>query len=325
MGAMSVALLTAVSCSETETDFNAVDTNDTPTTLGVTATLKTGEKSKAITRSAVSGTAITYAAADFANTNANPGLGVVLTNSDGDALYTNPNSGYGGSHIWFIGTPDGQTWKSIKQKLASYDATTGVPYFLSNTVAGVYAYYPYTPGYTPTAPAPDAPMAVPAPLLNGGAPDIITIDATTSNAGKTWTGGGWAINGNANVRLSALGEKDYMYFDGTGGRFVSNAGTGGNTSTTNPGPSINMRMAHALTMLSFRVYDGSNLSASAVTFTGFTIQNAGVTENFLIDGQNMSLEDGSFVDDTPVPGGITRTVTGYTLMRQQRQVDHNQM
>ena len=325
---MSVMLLTAVSCSQTETDFNSVDAN-TPVSLGVSATMKGDAKSKAITRSVVDGTKITYDSNDYADDNANPGIGVLLTNKAVNGWYGATTSGYGGNHIWYIGDDQGDGWKSIKKdvKGTSYADAPVVPYFMTAEVGQVYAYYPYNkdlqvPGTITTA----ADLKVPAPLLatSTTAADI-TIDATTSNAKKVWDTGSntWTDNtANLNLSLSAPNDKDYMYFDGTDGRYVNNGRTegqtpilpadpGDNSSDTNPGYKIDLAMKHALSMVSFRVYDGGKLSENAVTLTKFVIKN--------VTGKQMALTDGAISNiggNEPNAGTLERNVTNYTLMRQ---------
>lgn len=332
--AMSVVLLTAVSCSQTETDFNGVDAN-TLVPLGVSTTMKGGAQSKAITRSVVDGTKITYAQNKYTDANANPGIGVVLTNKEANGWYGNTTSGYGGNHIWYIGDDKGDGWKSIQKdaKGTSYADAPVVPYFMTVEVGQVYAYYPYNkdlqvPGTITTA----ADLKAPAPLLatSGTAADI-TIDATTSNAKKVWSGS-WKDNtaANLNLSLSAPNDKDYMYFDGTGGRYVNNgraagqapilpADPGDNTNDTNPGYKIDLAMKHALSMVSFRVYDGGKLSENPVTLTKFVIKNVTGKTNFKVIGKQMALTDGAISDiggTEPAAGTLERNVTDYTLMRQ---------
>lgn len=330
---MSVVLLTAVSCSQTETDFNAVDAN-APVSLGVSATMKGSAQSKAITRSVVDGTKITYDQNNYADNNANPGIGVLLTNKAVNGWYGDATSGYGGHHIWYIGDANGDGWKSIKSdaKGVNYNDAPMVPYFMTADVGQVYAYYPYNKDLNITTPSSAADLQVPVPLLASSATDSeITIDATTSNAAKVWGGSNWTDNGasNKDKSLSAPNDKDYMYFDGTDGRYVNNgraagqapilpADPGDNTSDVNPGYKIDLAMKHALSMVSFRVYDGGNLSSNAVTLTKFVIKNVDGSTNFKVTGKQMALTDGTIsnISGEPAVGTLTRNVTNYTLMRQ---------
>ena len=191
--AMSVVLLTAVSCSQTETDFNSEDTN-APVSLGVSATMKGSAQSKAITRSVVDGTKITYDANKYADAYANPGIGVVLTNKDATGWYGSSTSGYGGNHIWYIADEHGDNWKSIQTKGGTYLDTAPVPYFMTAEVGQVYAYYPYDKDFAATGGVPAA-LQLKAPLLATSTTAAeITIDAATSNAKKVWGGSSWDDN-----------------------------------------------------------------------------------------------------------------------------------
>lgn len=329
---MSVVLLTAVSCSQTETDFNSVDAN-APVSLGVSATMKGSAQSKAITRSVVDGTKITYNPDNYTDANANPGIGVLLTNKTANGWYVATTSGYGGNHIWYIGDEHGDGWKSILKdaKGTSYSDAPVVPYFMTAEVGQVYAYYPYDEDFVATGAVPAA-LQLKAPLLATSTTAAeITIDATTSNAKKVWGGASWSDNtaDNLNLSLSAPNDKDYMYFDGTDGRYVNNgraagqppilpADPGDNTSDVNPGYKIDLAMKHALSMVSFRVYDGGKLSANPVTFTKFVIKNVAGKDNFKVSGKQMALSDGTITNITtdPAAGTLERNVTNYTLMRQ---------
>lgn len=328
---MSVVLLTAVSCSQTETDFNSEDTN-APVSLGVSATMKGSAQSKAITRSVVDGTKITYDANKYADAYANPGIGVVLTNKDATGWYGSSTSGYGGNHIWYIADEHGDNWKSIQTKGGTYLDTAPVPYFMTAEVGQVYAYYPYDKDFAATGGVPAA-LQLKAPLLATSTTAAeITIDAATSNAKKVWGGSSWDDNtaDKLNLSLSAPNDKDYMFFNGTvGGRYVNNGRTAGeppilpadqgdNTSDVNPGYKINLTMEHALSMVSFRVYDGGNLSSNPVKLTKFVIKNVTGSENFKVDGKQMSLVDGTIsnIATEPAAGTLERNVTNYTLMRQ---------
>lgn len=329
---MSVVLLTAVSCSQTETDFNSVDAN-TPVSLGVSATMKGSAQSKAITRSVVDGTKITYDANKYADAYANPGIGVVLTNKEANGWYGNTTSGYGGNHIWYIADENGDGWKSILKdaKGSSYSDAPVVPYFMTAEVGQVYAYYPYDKDFAATGAVPAA-LQLKAPLLaTSSTAAEITIDAATSNAKKVWGGSSWDNNttDKLNLSLSAPNDKDYMYFDGTDGRYVNNgraagqppilpADPGDNTSDVNPGYKIDLAMKHALSMVSFRVYDGGNLSSNQVTLTKFVIKNVAGKDNFKVSGKQMALADGAIsnISGEPTAGELVRNVTNYTLMRQ---------
>lgn len=321
---MLIALMTATSCSETETEIDPTpdEGGSGQAVLGITTNLKVEASSKAQTKAVVSGTAITYSEANYTDADLAPGLGVVITNHDGKAWYTPDAAGaYTGHHVWYIGDAKGENWKSIKDdKSTSFAEAKEVPYFLTKEVGQVYAYYPYDKSYTPTTMSTD--LKIPITILTEGA-----INATTNNAAMAWQSGSWKKNNNNAVNLSLATEKDYLYFDPEDrGRYVNNGraagtpfdpeGTIDNTKTDNPGYKIELTMKHAMAMVSFRVYDGGNLSDDAVSFTKFEIKNHSGSQLFKIGDAYMSLTDGTITDKNRSAGSISRTITDYTLMRQ---------
>lgn len=329
MGAMSVALLTAVSCSETETDINpAGGGSDTQAALGVNATVRTDGMTKAV----VDYKKITYPDNQYTDADYAPGLGVVLTNSDATAWYNDAISGYGGHHIWFMGDKDGANWTSITGKGTGFGNADTKDYNLSVEVGRVYAYYPYDTNITSSLPAgttfAEDDLKIPVSVKTTG-----TIEAATSNADKVWDAGTskWiskdVTKGDYIVTLADKSEKDYLYFDGgaTGGtisRYVNNghagnaAASNNNEDATNPGSAITLAMKHACSMVSFRVYDGGNLgTAGAVKFTKFKIEDNGGSFLNVANG-TMLLKDGSMGFTASTAGSIERTVNEYTLVQQ---------
>lgn len=92
--AMLIALMTALSCTETETGIGPESGGgDGQVALGINPNLKVEAGTKAVTKSVVSGSAITYT--DYKDA---PGLGVVVTNPDvtGCILPMCSSSGYTG-------------------------------------------------------------------------------------------------------------------------------------------------------------------------------------------------------------------------------------
>ena len=133
--AMLIALVTAVSCSETETGIEPeLGGGDGQVALGINPNLKVEAGMKSTTKSVVSGSAITYT--DY---NTAPGLGVVVTKSDATGWYSPDvsSSGYTGHHVWYIGDAKGANWISITEKGDGYDAKNEKPYYLTETVGKV--------------------------------------------------------------------------------------------------------------------------------------------------------------------------------------------
>lgn len=327
MGAMAVALLAAVGCSETETDLIIDSGNDDQVALGITPNLKVDAGTKATTKSIVSGEAITYDIAKYGDADYAPGLGVLIANKDANGWYTPDGSEYTGHHVWYMGTDKGAGWISIKEKKTTFAETKEVPYYLTKEVGKVYAYYPYDASITASLSSisAESDLKIPVTILATG-----TINAATNNAKKYWKDNAWATTPKTDlVSLSLATEKDYLYFGADGGRYVNNGRAAGetpvkpedepnNTNATNPGYKINLDMKHAMAMVTFRVYDGGKLSDSDVKFTKFQIKNTATsTDNFFKMGTAyMSLVDGAITPNSLTNGDISRTVDDYILMRQ---------
>lgn len=326
MGAMAIALLTAVGCSETETDL-IIDSGDGgQVALGITPNLKVDAKSKAATKSVVSGAAITYDNAKFTDDDYAPGLGVLVTNSSANGWYTPYGTVYTGHHVWYMGDDKGANWKSIKDSKGSdFENTKEVPYYLTENVGQVFAYYPYDATFNPSQPSSAADLKLPVTILPSG-----TINAATNNAKKYWNGTAWTATPRTDqINLSLATEKDYLYFGGDAGRYVNNGRVAGetpvkpedepdNTNTVNPGYKINLDMKHAMAMITFRVYDGGKLSDNDVNFTKFQIKNTttSVTKPFKMGTAYMSLVDGTITPNAQTNGDISRAITDYVLMRE---------
>ena len=321
MGMMSVALLTAVSCSQTETDFNpAGEGSDSSVALGVSATMKMGNETKAV----VDYKKITYPIGNYADAWCAPGLGVVLTNAAGTNWYDDKLSVYGGNHIWFMGDANGENWISKKGvKGAAYDENK-MDYNLSVEVGQVYAYYPYNASATFPAGGAGQDFLTTALTIPVAVKATGEIDAANNNADKIWGGAAWTDKASDHlVTLADLTEKDYLFFDGVAGRYVNNGHAGNaasandNTDATNPGYSINLKMQHALSMVSFRVYDGGNLgTAGKVKLTKFKIADNGGSFVNTTAG-TMQIADGTLaLGSTDGNMTIERTVSNYTLVQQ---------
>ena len=325
MGAMAVALLTAVSCSNEETEIITGPGNDDQVALGITPNLKVDAGTKAATKSVVSGEAIAYDKNSFSSDENAPGLGVLVTNSGATGWYTPDGTEYTGHHVWYLGDEKGANWISVKTKAGTFADTKEVPYYLSKTVGKVYAYYPYSADITASLSSISSvsDLKIPVTVLTSG-----TIDATTNNAKKYWNATKWDNVLKANqVNLSLSTEKDYLFFAGTEGRYVNNGRAEGQTPVTpdaepnnmnnvNPGYKIILDMKHAMAMVSFRVYDGGRLSENNVNFTKFEIKSIDSgTSPFKVGSGTMSLVDGT-IGGSLSTGTVARTVTNYILMRQ---------
>lgn len=312
------ALLTIASCSENET----IPGPDVDPTGGVALGVTTGvlnTHSKAV----VEGAAILYTEGDYKT--AAKGLGVTILNSDGTDQYeANNNTEYTkGTPVWFMGDALGKSWKAISAIGETFAGATVKPYYLTENVGTVYAYYPYTA--TVTGSTKEA-LAISSPIQKTAS--IAIIGSTVNNADMTWDTGTskWVSNtaakGTAGRVIANADETDYLFFDGTE-RYVNNGRAAltepaGNGDATNPGYSISLNMAHALTMVSFRIYNDGTLDGAGL-FTKFEIKNAtgktslqttGTAVMKLADGAISGLSAGSASD------AISRTITGYTIPKE---------
>lgn len=317
---MAIALVAATSCSETETDV--IDSgDDDQIALGITPNLRVEAGTKSATKSVVSGDAITYTN----YTDDAPGLGVLITNEAVNGWYVPDGTDYTGHHVWYMGDEKGANWISIQEKGVTFDDTDESPYYLTKEIGKVYAYYPYDAAITKTLTnvSAEADLKIPVTVLSSG-----EINAQRNNAKKYWNAGAWASTARADLaNLCLPAEKDYLYFAAEGGRYVNNGRADGfspvtpedepdNLGTDNPGYKINLDMKHAMAMVSFRVYDGGNLSDSDVKFTKFEIKNhAGSSNLFKTGDGKMALKDGA-ITETTTTTSMARMITDYILMRQ---------
>lgn len=127
--------------------------------------------------------------------------------------------------------------------------------YLTGEEATIYAYYPaYKPGndheYATTDALKPTNSAIPVTVYEGTATEATyTIDCTTNNADKVWSINKWENNTNAGLRNSAPGEVDYMW------------ATAVNKVSNKNGNNVTLNMNHALSLLTFRVYNNG-------TYTG---------------------------------------------------------
>ncbi|WP_289006509.1 fimbrillin family protein [uncultured Parabacteroides sp.] len=331
MWVMLVTLLAATSCSETETEIDPEPGSGGQVSLGITPNLKVEAGTKAATKSMVNGDAITYDKALYSTTA--PGLGVVVTNSDATGWYVPDGADI--HHVWYMGDEKGKGWISITEKGSTFLETKEAPYYLTETIGKVYAYYPYDKTNSFTSIGNESDLKIPVKVLAAG-----SIDATTNNAKKYWKssgggGGTWtsrlAVN---DVKLSETTEKDYLYFFASEGRYVNNGRAKGqplfdpeggptNNETKNPGYLINLDMNHGLAMVSFRVYDGGHLSDDDVAFKQFVIQNHGESDVLKTGDGKMALSNGAITENA-TSGSVMRTISNYTLMRQIEEGDQSE-
>lgn len=343
--AMATFLMAATSCSQSEIDNPVDQPVSKPVTLGVNVGVNK-------TKAAVTGTAITYDVKNYTTTAY--GIGIVVTNADVSGYYeattANFEIGYDyknpGYDICFMGDAAGSGWRAID--VASFPrepkSETVKPFYLDKNPGKIFAYYPYDKSAIATrkkAIIADGAVTYPISVL---ATTATPIDGTIPNAAKSFATS-WVENKTPNLVNISVDEIDYLYFrpDDGFGRFVnngSNPGTDGivaaptnpnNTDETNPGNSIALSMKHALSMITFRLYD-KDLVAKAPTATTPSATTLGSVVSFKISNvlqggpfkvgdatMKISNDDAAATDvintENATGEELTRTIKDYFLIR----------
>jgi len=319
----AAAMLTATSCSEKETDEILTPGSGNAVALGIDM----GVQATA-TKAVVEGKKITYVDYD---TEAR-GLGVVVLNAAGTALYTPDNTAdypAGNTTVWFMGDALGANWKAISALGGSFAAATAKPYFLTENVGRVYAYYPRSASFDGTT---ESALKVDCSVEETGNIDASIVnnaDVIRNTAGTAWVSN-TSTSGTSKRLIAAPTETDYLYFsglaeDGTLARYVNNGRNGApatddnwNTNTTNPGYQISMQMEHAMTMVSFRVYNDGTMTGENLELTRIELKNTtGGTVLQTSGTPKMALSNGSIDGLVGVTAdNIVRTITNYVLPKQ---------
>ena len=290
-------MLSATGCTQQEV-FTGNEENEEPVTLGISTGVLTTE-----TKSVVGSDMITYTKANYASDAL--GMGVVVLNADGDGAYSGGEIST--DHLWFMGDDKGENWKSISAKGESFVSAIAAPYTLSDAVGTVYAYYPKTSTVSGTA---ASALTIPASLQKTG---TITLSDDVTNADLRFDGNTWVSNASASKKkiICASTETDYLYANNSD-RKVSNGRV-----TDSPDRSIELSMAHALTMVSFRLYNDGTLPGAG-SLTQIKIKNAdSKTLIKTTNGATMKLVDGTISglsDNTS--DELTRTISGYTIPKE---------
>lgn len=290
-------MLSATGCTQQEV-FTGDDGNDEPAVLGISTGVLTAE-----TKSVVGGDMITYAKVNYASDAL--GMGVVVLNADGNGAYSGGEIST--DHLWFMGDDKGENWKSISAKGENFVSATAAPYTLSDAVGTVYAYYPKTSTVSGTS---ASTLTILAPLQKTG---TITLSDDVTNADLRFDGTSWVANASASKKkiICASTETDYLYANNSD-RKVSNGRV-----ADSPDRSIDLSMAHALTMVSFRLYNDGTLPGAGNP-TKIELKNADAkTLIKTTEGATMKLTDGTIAglsDNTS--DALTRTISGYTISKE---------
>lgn len=301
-----LAALLGTSCSSENDPITPIDPANDPDAieLGITAGVS-------LTKSAI-------------NSGAQSGTGSEMQSL---AVYAVGNaSSYASGNNYAIYTPQADGW--------TRNGTTD-KIFLTNEVATIYAYHP---AYKPKTGG--VMIGTDALKINEGTPsDTATVNISVfpgnsgaadtdnkypediNNADKTWQTNIWSNNTttDASKIISAPGEIDYMYAVKTGGNgteaaTASNGKTAG--SSTVDAHKVSLDMKHALSMVSFRIYnDGTYTNTGKLTKIKLSNVSSGTA---LSTGTTpkMKISDGTIVENAAVAATYTRFIeNGYTIIR----------
>ena len=341
--AMTILLLGTASCSQSE---DGIDIVTPPTSKAVTLGVDVGVNTGAKTRAAMTGTAITFKDADYATTD--HAIGLVVSNADVSGYYAAETPGFDIGYtytapttdICFMGDKDGKNWKAIDVTTfpANASAEKAKTFYLDKNLGQVFAYFPY-----------DKAKKTKATIAGNKVTYPINIVATTSaklgvaadNSAQKFSGAAWAANTDKNTVNILAEETDYLYFvpaDGKG-RMVNNGvlpaadGTvtppDGSNTDANPGNNISLTMKHALSMVTFRLYDkdlvktaptAANSATTLGSVKSFKIENVDASDGPLkIGATTMDLNVTGEADPidyaATTAGAIERTLDKYLLIR----------
>ena len=298
-----LAALLGTSCSNENDPITPIDKTDA-IELGITAGVS-------LTKSAINGGAQSGASSEMQS------LAVYAVGGTGS--YANGNN-----YAIYTSKADGWTRKD-NDKI-----------FLTNEVATIYAYHP---AYQPKTGG--IMIGTDALKINEGTPSAtatvnisvfpgsVAADADNKypenidNADKTWQTSAWLNNTTTNTKIiSAPGEIDYMYAvkangNGTEAATASNGKTAG--STTVDAHKVSLDMKHALSMVSFRIYNDGTY-ANTGKLTKIVLQNT-TGSNVLSQGTDpkMNIKTGAITSgtaDDSYKATYTRFIDGgYTLIK----------
>lgn len=348
--AMTILLLGTASCSQNETD--AIDAGQTPGSKAVTLGVNVGVSTGAKTKSAVSGTKIKYEDATYATTD--HAIGLVVSNEDVTGYYAaeTPNFEIGYSYtaptvdICFLGDKDGANWKAVDMSgtfPANAAAEKVKTFYLDKNRGQVFAYFPFDKSKKTKATIAGNKVTYPIDII---ATTSDKLGVTDANSAQVFSGAAWAANAKKNTVNILPKETDYLYFvptDGNG-RYVNNGtkpeadGTvttpDGTNTDANPGNNISLTMKHALSMVTFRLYDkdlvvtpptAANSATTLGSVKSFKMENVAATDGPLkIGATTMDLSvtgETSPIDVTAgtyVSGAIERTLDKYLLIRARK-------
>lgn len=283
-------------CSNEEDPVTPID--DTKVELGITAGV-------ALTKSAIDG----GEQKDATGGNLMGALAVYAKDKEATTSYSTNN--------YALYTRNNETWS------ATVVSGETPKIFLTSDVATIYAYHPaYTPDATNhNMQTTGDPLKMTGTLGTDAKIDVSVFEGGTSPANQK-TNSTITVpadyNATAGKILSAPGEVDYMWAEKTSNtdKFeASNGKTGGTTS------SVALNMKHALSMVSFRVYNDGNYAKTGL-LSKIELKNESNTVLSKGTSPTMDIASGSITAGVEAAATYTRIIAnhdnsnGYTLPKQ---------
>lgn len=292
-----LAALLGTSCSNENDPITPIDKTDA-IELGITAGVS-------LTKSAINGGAQSGTSSEMKS------LAVYAVGGTGS--YANGNN-------YAIYTSEAEGWtRKDNDKI-----------LLTNEVATIYAYHP---AYQPKTGG--IMIGTDALKINEGTPSAtatvnisvfpgsVAADADNKypqnidNADKTWQTNAWKTNNTAGASkiISAPGEIDYMYAVQSG-TAASETASNGKSSGDENAYKVSLDMKHALSMVSFRIYnDGTYANTGKLTKIKLSNVSGGTA---LSTGTipTMKISDGTVVESAAAAATYTRFIeNGYTIIK----------
>lgn len=266
--------------------FTACSSEDTPN-----PTINPANDPDAIELGITAGVALTKSAiTGWENDNK---IAVFATGND----YTSGND-------YAVYTYNGTTWSN----------TTINKIYLTHETATIYAYYPSTLSKPTDTSTPTVGITVfegDGSSANAKYPSLTKLN----NADKVWNSTSWTNNDKVSTLITADGEIDYLWAEDA--ESVGNQATASNgKKTSSINASVKLNMKHALSMVSFRIYNDGTYAGDG-NLTQIVLQNS-ASNNVLSKGSSptMSLKNGSITENSVVKATYRRGFTdasGYAI------------
>lgn len=227
-------------------------------------------------------------------------------------------SSYGSTNNYALYTRSNETWSATEIS----GSTPKI--YLTSDVATIYAYHPaYKPDDTNhNMKTEGEPLKMTSGTLGTDAKIAVSVFeggiSSTNNLNTNSTITVPSTNPTAGKILSAPGEVDYMWAEkvGNSDKYEANNGNSGGLSS-----SVSLNMKHALTMVSFRVYNDGNYAKTGL-LSKIELKNSSDTKLSKGTSPTMDIATGAITAGNEIAATYTRIIanhdnsSGYTLPKQ---------